>query len=188
MRNGTTRALLHTPPLAAVFALACALLAHASPPVARRARRASQEQEQVKKETPPANSAVYGRVVYDDTSRPVRRARVLLVDEVGSRPEYNALTDADGAFRIEGVRAGSFFAFVDVPGVLSPVGFVRVAEMRGRVAGTVTVEAGKQEAYGSLSLRRVPDGAARDARGGRDERVRGHGGREVETRLTSGRA
>ena len=132
MRDRTTRALLHTLPLAAVFALACALLAPASPSRARRARRAKQEQEQLKKETPPANSAVYGRVVYDDTSRPVRRARLLLVDEAGSRPEYNALTDADGAFRIEGVRAGSYFAFVDVPGVLSPVGFVRVTEMRGR--------------------------------------------------------
>jgi hypothetical protein len=130
MRDGTTRALLHTLPLAALFALACALLAPAPPSLARRALRAAQERP--KKETPPADSAVYGRVVYDDTSRPVRRARLLLVNEVGSRPEYNALTGADGAFRIEGVRAGSYFAFVDVPGVLSPVGFVGLADIRGR--------------------------------------------------------
>jgi hypothetical protein len=130
MRDRFPRALLHTLPLAAVFALACALLAPVSPSLARRARRATQEQP--KREEPPAASTIYGRAVYDDTSRPVRRARVMLVDETGSRPEYNALTDFDGAFRIERVRAGSYFAFVDVPGVLSPVGFVRVSDMRGR--------------------------------------------------------
>ena len=131
MMDRTTRVLLHTLPLAALFALACALFAPVPSTLARRATQ-EQEQEESKKETPPANSAIYGRVVYDDTSRPVRRSRVLLVDESGSRPEYNALTDADGAFRIEHVRAGTYFAFVDVPGVLSPIGFVRVAEMRGR--------------------------------------------------------
>ncbi|HKG13218.1 MAG TPA: carboxypeptidase-like regulatory domain-containing protein, partial [Pyrinomonadaceae bacterium] len=36
------------------------------------------------------------------------------------------------AFRIGRVRAGSYFAFLDIPGVLSPVGFARVSEMRGR--------------------------------------------------------
>lgn len=131
MRHGIPRTFLHIAPFAALFALACALLAPAAPSTAtRRARRARQETEREKK-TPPADSAVYGRVVYDDTSRPVRRARVMLVDETGSRPEYNALTDGDGAFRIENVRAGSYLAFVDIPGVLSPVGFVRVSEMRG---------------------------------------------------------
>lgn len=132
MRDGIPRKLLPFAPLAAAFALACALLAPAAPSTAvRRARRARQETEGSKKQ-PAADSSVYGRAVYDDTNRPVRRARVLLVDETGSRPEYNALTDADGSFRIERVRAGSYLAFVDVPGVLSPVGFVRVSEFRGR--------------------------------------------------------
>lgn len=132
MRDGIPRKLLAVAPLAAAFALACALLVPAAPSTAvRRARRAKQETERTK-EQPAADSAVYGRAVYDDTNHPVRRARVLLVDETGSRPEYNALTDADGSFRIERVRAGSYLAFVDVPGVLSPVGFVRVSEFRGR--------------------------------------------------------
>jgi hypothetical protein len=131
MRDGTPRTLLlHAAPLAALFALACALLAPAAPATA--ARRAGQEAGREKKQSPPADSTVYGRVVYDDSGRPGRRARVMLVDESGSRPEYNALTDGDGAFRIERVRAGSYFAFVDIPGVLSPVGFVRVSQVRGR--------------------------------------------------------
>ena len=129
MRDRIPRTLLHVAPLAALAALACALLAPAAPTTA--ARRARQETERAKK-TPSADSTVYGRAVYDDSSRPVRRARVMLVDESGSHPEYNALTDGDGAFRIEKVRAGSYFAFVDIPGVLSPIAFVRVSEMRGR--------------------------------------------------------
>lgn len=132
MRDRIPRTFLHLAPLAALFALACALLAPAAPSAsARRPRRAPQEAEQLKKQPRPSDSNVYGRVVYDDTGRPIRRARVLLVDESGSRPEYTALTNADGAFRMERVRAGSYFAFVDVPGVLSPVGFLRVSEMRG---------------------------------------------------------
>lgn len=133
MRERIPRTLLPLAPLAAVCVLACALLAPAAPSTtaARRTRRATQEAQPAKK-LPPPDSTVYGRVVYDDTSRPVRRARVLLVDETGSRPEHSALTDADGAFRIEHVRAGSYFAFVDIPGVLSPISFVRAAEMRGR--------------------------------------------------------
>jgi hypothetical protein len=130
MRQQLSRALLHTLPLAALFALACALLAPAAP---SSARRAPQEQEELKKsEQPPSNSTVYGRAVYDDTNRPVRRARVLLVDETGSRPEYNALTNSDGAFRIEHVREGSYLIFIDSPGVISPVGFVNFSALRGR--------------------------------------------------------
>lgn len=132
MRERIPRTLLSLAPLAAVFALACALLAPAaSPTLARRARRVRQETQTPKKE-PPSDSTVYGRVVYDDTSRPMRRARIMLLDDTGSRPDYSALTDADGAFRIERVRAGSYLAFVDIPGVLSPISFVRASELRGR--------------------------------------------------------
>lgn len=129
MRHGIPRTPLPLATLAAVFALACALLAAAAPSAA--ASVAPQKPEPTPTPTP-AESTVYGRVVYDDTSRPVRRGRVLLVDEAAARPEYNALTDGDGSFRFAHVRAGSYFAFVDVPGVLSPVSFVRVGEMRGR--------------------------------------------------------
>jgi hypothetical protein len=131
MRKRLPRTLLHTLPLAALFALACALFAPAAPSSARRARRATQEQEESKKSPPPSNSTIYGRAVYDDTNRPVRRARVMLVDETGSRPEFNALTDSDGAFRIEHVREGSYLVFVDAPGIISPIGFVNFSALRG---------------------------------------------------------
>jgi hypothetical protein len=68
----------------------------------------------------------------------VRRARVLLVDETASRSEFNALTDSDGAFRIEHVREGSYLIFIDAPGVISPVGFVNFNALRGRTAPDFT--------------------------------------------------
>lgn len=151
MRDGRTRALRHLAPLAAAFALACALLAPA------------QEVERGKKQEAPADSDVHGRVVYDDTGRPVRRARVLLVDEAASRPAYSTLTDGEGAFRIKGVRAGSYLAFVNVPGVLSPVSFIRLGETGGRDAPDLTearkffdaVEVdGKQDARLTVRARR----------------------------------
>jgi hypothetical protein len=113
----------------ALFALACALFAPA--PAAPSRARARQEPQvapvQMREES---GSTVRGRVVYEETTRPVRRARLTLVNEAGTRTDYNALTDARGDFRIANVRAGSYLAFVDVPGVLSPVGFVSVNELR----------------------------------------------------------
>jgi hypothetical protein len=121
-------------PSAALFALACALLAPAEAGSPRRPRAWAQDvrvPEGEAKPSVPDDSIVRGRVVYDDTTRPVRRARVILITEGGGRShEYAALTDGRGDFRLSGVRAGTYFVFVDVPGVVSPVGFVSVEEMR----------------------------------------------------------
>lgn len=121
-------------PAAALFTLACALLAPVEAGNARRPHRAraqdTRKQQVEEPDATPADSVVRGRVVYDDTSRPVRRARVMLITDGGSRGEYAALTDARGDFVIRGVRAGTYYAFVDVPGVLSPVGFVSVEALR----------------------------------------------------------
>ena len=147
-------------PTAALFALACALLAPAeagggraaSDARARGARRAAQVRESVRElqegESERA-SAVRGRVLYDDTERPARRARVMLVGEGGGRNEYSALTDARGEFRIEGVRAGRYLAFVDVPGVLSPVAFISLGEMR-TVGGRGMPDLGEGRAFFDL--------------------------------------
>lgn len=115
------------------LALACACFA-AWPPAARRAL-AQEEEERTyqarpsKKETP--TSVVYGRAVYADTERPVRRGRVRLLGVGGDRVDVNGLTDANGEFRIKGVRAGSYFIMIDVAGLMSPVSFVSLEELRG---------------------------------------------------------
>ena len=137
MRTNRARKLarwLALPP--ALFALACALLAPAEAgraPSPGHARRAVQEGG--RRREPVTFSTVRGRVVYDETSRPARRARVMLVGEGGTRGEHIAMTDARGEFLITGVPAGTYFAFVDVPGVLSPVGFVSVFELGGGDGG-----------------------------------------------------
>lgn len=135
-------------PAAALFALACALLVPVeagSAPHPRRARAQDTHRQQAEEpDATPAASVVRGRVVYDDTSRPVRRARVLLITEDGSRGEHTALTDGRGDFVIRGVRAGTYYAFVDVPGVLSPLGFVSVEELR---SGSGTPDLGEGRKY-----------------------------------------
>ena len=138
-------------PAGALFALACALLVPAEAGSARRPRaRAQNTHVQTVEDKPavPDSSTVRGRVVYDDTTRPVRRARVMLITEGGGgRSEYAALTDARGDFRIQGVRAGSYYAFVDVPGVLSPVGFISIDDLR---ASSVTPDLGEGRKFFDL--------------------------------------
>lgn len=126
------------PPAAALFVLACALLApaeagsaHGSAVVSR--ARGAQIRESVREgrgDDRVKVSSVRGRVLYDDTERPARRARVMLINEGGARNEYTALTDARGEFRFPYVRAGRYIAFADVPGVLSPAGFISLGELR----------------------------------------------------------
>lgn len=121
-------------PAAALFALACALLAPAEAGSPRRPRPRAQDdnlRQRAERDEEPADTLVRGRAVYDETNRPVRRARVMLINDGGSaRNEYAALTNARGEFFIANVRAGTYYAFVDVPGVMSPVGFASVGEMR----------------------------------------------------------
>ncbi|MCA1593559.1 MAG: carboxypeptidase-like regulatory domain-containing protein [Acidobacteria bacterium] len=76
-------------------------------------------------------STVYGRAVYDDTGRPVKRARVQLLNIEGRGQQYAGLTNANGEFRIRKVPVGNYFVTVDAPGVMSPVSFLDIQEMRG---------------------------------------------------------
>jgi hypothetical protein len=74
---------------------------------------------------PPAplqgKSVVRGKVVYDDTGRPVRYANVFLMNENG-HPGKSGLTDKDGAFEIKGVSEGTYYATVNAPGLITPFG------------------------------------------------------------------
>lgn len=116
----------------AVVALACALAAAwviDAPPSSAHARaRAAATRQETKND---AGVTVYGRVVYEGTSRPVRRARIVLLNADGTGRERSGLTDARGEFRIREVPAGSYFPGVDAPGVVSPVSFVALEELRG---------------------------------------------------------
>ncbi|HKO35491.1 MAG TPA: carboxypeptidase regulatory-like domain-containing protein [Pyrinomonadaceae bacterium] len=73
---------------------------------------------------------VSGRVVYDNSERPVRRAQISLAQlpEQGSAGEYTSATDRDGRFAIAGVPAGVYFAFVNSPGIITPLAFASLAE------------------------------------------------------------
>jgi len=111
---------------AGAFALLCCLLAAAFAAPAG-AQEGLPDPEAARAPT----SAVYGRAVYEDTGRPVRRARVFLFRPDARGPELTALTGTRGEFRIEGVPAGRFFAAVDGGGAVSPLSFFSVEELRG---------------------------------------------------------
>lgn len=84
-----------------------------------------------RQEKPKPTTEVYGRAVYEGTGRPVRRARVLLMETDGGGGHHEALTDGQGEFRIRGVGAGRYVAVVDLPGLVSPLNFLGTEEMRG---------------------------------------------------------
>jgi hypothetical protein len=84
----------------------------------------------------PNNSTVRGRVVFGETGRPVRRARVMLVEErtttQGAGTTSQAVTNARGEFEFKRVRAGHYFVAVVAPGVLTPFSFA-IGNLRAEV-------------------------------------------------------
>ncbi len=84
-----------------------------------------------KEEEPPANSTIRGRVYYEDTGRPVKRASVMLMskDMQGGR-EYSGLTDNNGNVQIKNIKAGSYYAIVNAAGVVSPLAYADITKAR----------------------------------------------------------
>jgi hypothetical protein len=77
----------------------------------------------------PAKSVVRGRVTYEDTNRPVRRARLMLLQTDGEgRMEKTGVTDEHGEFNIKDVAAGSYIVVIDSPGIVSPFSSVELEE------------------------------------------------------------
>lgn len=75
-------------------------------------------------DAPVAKSIVRGRAVYDDTNRPVRRSRVLLLD-MGSRgAQRTGMTNGSGEFQIKDVPAGNYVVMIDAAGIITPVSFI----------------------------------------------------------------
>ncbi len=70
----------------------------------------------------PPKSTVRGRVYYEDTGRAVKRTSIMLMGKGGGR-EASGLTDNNGNFQIKNVAAGTYYAFVNAPGVVSPLAF-----------------------------------------------------------------
>jgi len=73
---------------------------------------------------------VSGRVVYENTDRPVRRAQIALIQLPGRRAsaEHSSATDREGRFAIGGVPAGVYFAFVNSPGIIAPYAFTTLTD------------------------------------------------------------
>ncbi len=67
-------------------------------------------------------ATVRGRLIYEDTSRPVRYALITLVPNKGDYSRYSSKfvkTDENGEFVIKNVKAGSYLAFVKSEGILN---------------------------------------------------------------------
>ncbi|MBV9209232.1 MAG: carboxypeptidase regulatory-like domain-containing protein [Acidobacteria bacterium] len=96
--------------------------------------------ERARQEAPKETSVVRGRAVYDDTGRPVRRARVLLLEADGKGPERNGMTNALGEFQIKGVRAGTYYVMVDAAGIITPMSFIDLGEANSEKVGLEEVK------------------------------------------------
>lgn len=75
----------------------------------------------------PPKSTVRGRVFYEDTGRAVKRTSIMLMGKGGGR-EMSALTDNNGNFQIKDVVAGTYYAFVNAPGVVSPLAYADLSK------------------------------------------------------------
>ncbi len=68
-------------------------------------------------------ATVRGRLVYEDTNRPLRYAMITLVSDKDSYSAYSTKfvkTDANGEFLFKNVKPGTYQAFVKSEGVLNP--------------------------------------------------------------------
>ncbi|HET8782302.1 MAG TPA: carboxypeptidase-like regulatory domain-containing protein, partial [Pyrinomonadaceae bacterium] len=69
-------------------------------------------------EDKPKGSTVRGVVVYSDTGRPLRHARITIFGD--SRFQVNTASDLRGRFEFENVRKGKYRLTVEAPGLLTP--------------------------------------------------------------------
>ena len=127
-------------------------------------------------------STVRGRVVYDDTSRPLRRVRVMIYDpsSTNNRHQRMAWTDGNGEFILKHVVAGKYYVIVDAPGIIRQEVFehgddlseiatasvngtnsaeVKIRVRRGGViSGKVTYADGEPAIKATLSILRKKEG------------------------------
>jgi len=70
--------------------------------------------------TSPKKALVRGRVIYEDTRRPLRRVEVVIYDPANkSRGNHlMAWTNGRGEFQLKNVPAGKYFVMVTAPGII----------------------------------------------------------------------
>ncbi len=78
-----------------------------------------------------ANSTVRGRVYYEDTGRAVKRASLILVRAEGGPGEASGLTDANGEFVFRKVKAGTYYAMINAPGIVTPLAYLDFSRIQG---------------------------------------------------------
>jgi hypothetical protein len=97
---------------------------------------ATQEQ----KTDAPAKSIVRGRVIYDDTNRPVRRARVILLKtDGGGGMDKTGATNERGEFEVKALPAGDYFIMVDSPGIITPLSSIDLYEGMNEKAALLSI-------------------------------------------------
>jgi Carboxypeptidase regulatory-like domain len=75
-----------------------------------------------------ANTTIRGRVYYEDTGRSVKRASIMLMSKPGNGGrEFSAITDSNGNFQIKNIGAGTYYAMVNAPGVISPFAYADIS-------------------------------------------------------------
>lgn len=113
-----TKGLLLRPALVLLIVLMCSTLALAQ------TRKTTPEKEEPSIPT----FVVRGRVVFDDTDRPVRRSQIALMRFPVRGEQSSSVTDRDGKFVIEGVPSGMYFAWINSPGIIAPFAFMKIGE------------------------------------------------------------
>ncbi|MDQ2746773.1 MAG: carboxypeptidase-like regulatory domain-containing protein, partial [Acidobacteriota bacterium] len=78
----------------------------------------------------PLKATVRGRVFYEDTGRPVRRTSITLMGKSGGGRDWTGLTDNNGNFQIKDVVAGTYYAFVNAPGIISPLAYADLSRSK----------------------------------------------------------
>jgi Carboxypeptidase regulatory-like domain len=72
--------------------------------------------------------SVSGQALYEDTGKPVRHARIVLMEEHGQSAAFG-VTDRSGKFHISKVAEGNYFVDVESPGCISAVSTFKAAEL-----------------------------------------------------------
>lgn len=115
--------------IAAVLTLTCGSLFAAR--LGGQVREPRQRPNSQTKQNESIRSTIYGRVVYEDTDRPVSGVNVMLRSVTSFGPEHlTGTTNSRGEFRIGGVPAGRYFIGVDSSGFVSTASFVNLDESR----------------------------------------------------------